>query len=271
MYEDHCVHCAMQLRQCGACQGIAGPFDRYCGFCGHEIVLGAKRNPAWRLWLLVALIPPLAGLAFGISPLSAPAATAVARVIRGNPAPPPQVKLDQSPNLGFSYARPPDWFGTDYADDPAQSLPFVVLHRLNADDERAATARGDLLNLKQTPQGAVVALGRPAIDAPGIDPADPAAVLAVQVGQLVTQPPPGVKIEIVRAAHAITVDRRPGDEVVMKVTRDGNAPYYFERAYIAAPKGPVKLFRVDAAVPVGDWESGDDRRVEALIQSLRFM
>jgi hypothetical protein len=26
-----CLQCALQLRQCGNCHGVAGPFDRYCG------------------------------------------------------------------------------------------------------------------------------------------------------------------------------------------------------------------------------------------------
>src|ERR671933_3059245 len=77
MFEDHCVACQLQLRQCGACHGVAGPFDRYCGFCGHEMLLGRKRSPAWRLWLLVALVPLAGTLAFGISPLSGRAAGTV--------------------------------------------------------------------------------------------------------------------------------------------------------------------------------------------------
>jgi hypothetical protein len=263
VYDDHCGHCSLQLRQCGACQGISGPFDRHCGFCGHEILLGRKRSPAWRLWLVAALVPLLAGIGFGLSPLNMPAAGAVGRILGGGA----QIKLEQSQHLGFSYARPPDWFATDYSQEPARNLPLIVVHRLTADDERAATANGDLLLVK--PEGAVVALGRPALDAPGADPKDPAAVLAVQVGQLVTQPPSGVKIEVVRAAHSINVDHRAGAEVVLRVTQGGTT-YYYERAYLAAPKGSRTLLRVDAEAPTVDWEGGDDRRVEALIQSLRF-
>ena len=64
--EARCAHCALQLHQCGNCRGVAGPFDRYCGFCGHELVRGERRRPWWRLWLLAALIPLIAGLIYGI-------------------------------------------------------------------------------------------------------------------------------------------------------------------------------------------------------------
>jgi predicted amidophosphoribosyltransferase len=67
MLPDYCIHCGLQLRQCGNCRGIAGPFDRYCGFCGHELIRGQRRSPLWRLWLLVALIPLVAGIVYGIS------------------------------------------------------------------------------------------------------------------------------------------------------------------------------------------------------------
>ncbi len=66
-YEDQrCAHCGLQLHRCDRCHGVAGPFDRYCGFCGHELVRGELRSPLWRLWILVALIPMLAALVSGI-------------------------------------------------------------------------------------------------------------------------------------------------------------------------------------------------------------
>jgi hypothetical protein len=65
--ESRCAHCALQLHQCGNCRGVAGPFDRYCGFCGFEMVRGETRPPWWRLWLLVALLPLVAALIFGIA------------------------------------------------------------------------------------------------------------------------------------------------------------------------------------------------------------
>jgi len=64
--ESRCGHCGLQLHQCGSCRGIAGPFDRYCGFCGHELVRGLDRPIWWRLWLLAALVPLAAALTGGI-------------------------------------------------------------------------------------------------------------------------------------------------------------------------------------------------------------
>jgi len=64
--EARCGHCGLQLHQCGRCRGIAGPFDRFCGFCGHEMVQGETRPLWWRLWFLAALIPLVAGLIYGI-------------------------------------------------------------------------------------------------------------------------------------------------------------------------------------------------------------
>ncbi len=64
--DARCGHCGLQLHRCGNCSGVAGPFDRYCGFCGYELVRGRQRAPWWRLWLLLALVPLLAGLAYGI-------------------------------------------------------------------------------------------------------------------------------------------------------------------------------------------------------------
>ncbi|TME09144.1 MAG: hypothetical protein E6I69_04000 [Chloroflexi bacterium] len=67
LYEDQaCAHCGLQLHRCGSCHGVAGPFDRFCGFCGHELVRGVDRPIWWRLWLLVALIPLAAALISGI-------------------------------------------------------------------------------------------------------------------------------------------------------------------------------------------------------------
>lgn len=63
---DRCVQCSLTLRRCGACHGIAGPFDHFCGFCGHELLAGPRRSPAWRLWILVLLVPLALGLAYGL-------------------------------------------------------------------------------------------------------------------------------------------------------------------------------------------------------------
>ncbi|MGH7777616.1 MAG: hypothetical protein ACREPI_10630 [Candidatus Dormibacterales bacterium] len=66
MYVDHCASCELQLRVCGACLGVCGPFDRFCGFCGHEMVLGPRRSAASRLWALSIVIPLLIAIAVGL-------------------------------------------------------------------------------------------------------------------------------------------------------------------------------------------------------------
>ena len=65
--EQRCAHCGLQLHQCSRCRGIAGPFDRYCGFCGFEMVQGEQRPLWWRLWFLVALLPLVVALVAGIT------------------------------------------------------------------------------------------------------------------------------------------------------------------------------------------------------------
>jgi hypothetical protein len=270
MFEDHCVQCSLQLRLCGSCHGVAGPYDRYCGFCGHELVLGTHRSPVWRLWLFAALVPLLAGIAFGISPLSGPFAQAVTKVVRGGVASspsPPQVRELRAGSLGFSYSIPPDWTAFDYtkASSPSSVQPYVIASRLSADGIQAGAARGDLIATK--PQGAVVELGRPQVDATAVDPSDPLAVLSYQVAQVLAQPPAGTKLEVVKPVRSLTINGRPAAEVVIKVTRDGSS-YYLERAYISAP-GSTPLVKAEAMVPAADWEAGDDRRVETTIQSLK--
>jgi hypothetical protein len=120
-----------------------------------------------------------------------------------------------------------------------------------------------------TPQGVVAVLGRPDVSAPGVDESDPVAVLSAQVGQLVTQPPPGITFTVMRPVHALNVDGKPAAEAVLKVTKAGST-FYFERAYVAAPSGSTQLFEVDASAPVQPWEAGDGVRVESLINSLKF-
>jgi hypothetical protein len=271
MFEDHCVQCALQIRLCGACHGVAGPYDRYCGFCGHELVLGNLRSPAWRLWLVAALVPLLAGIVFGVSPLSGPFTKAVGRVVHGGVSSTPspgQVRELRAGTLGFSYAIPPDWTAFDYtkATSPSSVQPYVIASRLSADGMQAGAARGDLVTTK--PQGAVVELGRPPIDASAVDPSDPLAVLTYQVGQLLAQPPPGTRLEVVRPVRTVNVNGRPGAEVVIKVTRDGSS-YYLERVYVSAT-GATPLVKAEAMVPAADWEAGDDRRVQATIMSLKL-
>lgn len=65
--DERCAHCGLQLHQCSRCRGVAGPFDRFCGFCGYEMVQGTNRPMWWRLWFLAALLPVVLGLIYGIA------------------------------------------------------------------------------------------------------------------------------------------------------------------------------------------------------------
>ena len=66
MYVDHCASCELQLRVCGSCLGVCGPFDRFCGFCGHEMVLGPRRSAASRLWAFSIAIPLVVAIAVAL-------------------------------------------------------------------------------------------------------------------------------------------------------------------------------------------------------------
>ena len=261
---DYCIQCTLPLRRCGSCQGVAGPFDRYCGFCGYELLEGERRPPIWRLWLLAALVPLAAGLAIGVSPLSAPLAKRVQTIVGvSTPAPGTTTTL-RSDALGFTYTYPKDWTAADDSRaDPARQIPFVVVTSVGADQSKVLDAKGDLLQVK--PQGAIVEMGRPPVGNAPVDVSDPAAVLAFQLGPLLATPPAGASVAAAVPVRAITVNGRPGAEAVLRVTRDGQV-YEFERAWISTPSG---LFRVDALVPDAQWAAGDDQRVEALIRSIR--
>ncbi len=263
---DYCIQCTLPLRRCGSCHGVAGPFDRFCGFCGYELLQGERRLPVWRLWLLAALVPLVAGLAIGLSPLSAPVAQKVQTIVGGATPSPNSTATLRSATLNFTYSIPKEWTAVDdtRAADPARQIPFVVTSHNSSDQAPVTDAKGDLLQLK--PVGAVMEMGRPAPGVSAVDANDPSAVLSFQLAQLLQTPPAGVKLQVVGAAHSITVDGRPGSEAVVQVTRDGQT-YEFVRAWIQTSNG---LFRIDALVPESDWTAGDQQRVEQVIHSLKF-
>ena len=263
---DYCINCTLPLRKCGSCQGVAGPFDRFCGFCGYEMVQGERRAPIWRLWLLAALVPLAAGLAIGLSPLSQPFVQKVQTIVGAATPPPNSTTTLRSAGLNFTYSIPKDWTAIDAsrASDTTRQLPFVVASHAGSDQSKVMDAKGDLLQVK--PDGAVVDLGRPPVGVTAVDFADPTAVLAYQLSQLIQTPPAGLQVIVLRPVHAVTIGGRPGAEAVLRVTRDGQ-PYEFERAWIASPTG---MFRVDALVPDTDWTAGDQTRVDQVINSLRF-
>jgi hypothetical protein len=272
LYEDRCSSCGLQLGKCGACQGVAGPFDRYCGFCGHDLAAGEVRSPVWRFWLLVAMIPMVAALVIGATVFGGPAATRVGRLVfppAASPAPgtgtATGVKLYRSPNLALVYAVPNDWTPADYTLNRSAPLPFVGVSRIVADGSKLNDSKGDLLATK--PSGALLTLGTPGPAPPGVDATDPSSVLGSDISSLTLKPPSGMTISVVRPAQTISVGGRGGKEAVLKVARSDGSVYYLERAYLLAPGG---LFEVNALVPLSDWEAGDDRRVEAIIQSVRL-
>ena len=272
LYEDRCSSCSLQLAKCGACQGVAGPFDHYCGFCGHDLAVGDVRSPAWRFWLLVAMIPMVAVLVLGATFYGGPAVGQVGRfVFRPLPTASPSnvgtgTKLFRSPTLHLVYSVPADWPPpSDYTLKSTAPLQQVVIARFLADNAGYGATKGNLL--AAAPMGALLSLG-PLAQAPaGVDASDPSSVLGADISSLTLEPPAGLKIEVLRAASSITVDGRTGKEALLKVTRSDGTVLYLERAYLAAPQG---LFKIDALVPQSDWNAGDGRLVEAIIQSVRL-
>ena len=249
MFADECAQCALPLRRCGSCQGVAGPFDRYCGFCGHELVLGRKRSPAWRLWLLAGLVPILAALAVGVSPLGQSAVRSVAST---QPAAAPTKPNLTDRALGFSRALPSGW---RYA-TVAPNLSAVT----SDPSDNAAAASTSLVTA--TPRGAVVLLGRTAISASGVDTSDPVAVLAYQTAQVTASPPAGVTLATVTPVKQRTIGGRRGALSVLSVIGSDGTARVDEKAYVATPGG---LFLVEALLP-----PNDVRAFSSLLDSLRL-
>lgn len=252
---DYCIACTLPLRRCGSCRGVAGPFDRFCGFCGYEIVRGARRTPVWRLWLLAALIPLLGGIAFGLSPysagLGARVETAVgARVAAG----PPPAAHDAATGVG--YTAPQGWAAGDEGS-------LLVIAKWPPDAARIAPAQGALLGAGV--QSSTIVVSRPALSVP-VDASDPQAVLAFDLAQLLQSPPAGTKLTIVRPIAPLTIGGRPAAETLVSVTRADGSSWYLDRAYITSAAG---LVRADALASAADWSAGDDKRVESTIHSLR--
>ena len=141
----------------------------------------------------------------------------------------------------------------------------MVVARINADLATFGSTKGDILAAK--PTGALLTLG-PLSQAPsGADASDPSSVLGADISSLTNRPPSGLKIDVLRQAQSITVDGKAGKEVIFKVTRADGTILYLERAYLLGPGG---LFKIDALVPASDWDAGDGRKVEAVIQSVRL-
>jgi hypothetical protein len=267
---DFCLQCALQLRQCGNCHGVAGPFDRHCGFCGFELLRGARRSPVWRLWLLIALVPLAAGLGYGAWVARLPMAATQAVGSAVHPAPAQQLRPYQSQRLHLAYGIPREWGAIDYtrSSDAGRTMPFVIVARAPSDQQAASDAKGDLVAAR--PQATILALGRPSIDTSLVaDATAPAAVLTSEVAPLAASPPPGLKVEVVRPVRATTVGGQPAATVVLKLTRDGGV-FYLERALIYSPSGKAApMIRVEALLPAASWHSSDGIVVDSIIGSVR--
>ncbi len=270
LYQDHCSSCGLQLAQCGACRGIAGPFDRYCGFCGHDLAAGELRSPVWRFWLLVAMIPMVGALIL-LTIFGGPAVSKVSQFVlrpaaEASPVPAQgAVRALRSQNLHLDYAVPRDWVGYDYSLDRSAPLPIVVVSRLSADGISFGDTRGDILAAK--PTGVLMTLGTLSDSRAATDAHDPATALTSDAANFAARPPSGLRIDLLRRISGFLANGRAGREAVFKVTRLDGTTLIFERAYIS---GRDSLFRVDALVPQSDWDAGDDRRVEAVIQSVKL-
>jgi hypothetical protein len=262
---DYCIACTLQLRQCGACQGIAGPFDRYCGFCGNELIFGRRRALLRWLWLLVVLVPLVAGLGYGLSPQRLPGVGTVARfVAQTNPgAGSARTAEHANQALGVRFQVPADWAATDYT----VPTPMAVAAHQQGDAGRAVEAGGERAGVR--PEAGLLVVSRPSVDSPEVDRSSPQAVLSFQLGPLLTQPGQGVKAEIDQPVRQTTIDGRAAAQVVLRITHNG-ATYYLQRIYVLmAQGGAPPVVRFEAMVPAAAWGSGDSEVVGAAARSLR--
>lgn len=268
---DQCEQCSLQLRWCGNCHGVAGPFDHFCGFCGFELIRGQRRNPLWRLWVLVALVPLTAGLGYGLWMAHAPAQ--VARVVRAATAKPTPASGGltgyASRGLELRYLAPSAWTVVDYSAGQ-QTEPTIVVSQQTADQRPAADAKGDLSQVGVA-QSTVVTLGRPPAGTGVVaDPRDPVAALAAEVAPLVAAPPAGTTVQVFQPVHAVSVTGHPAAEVVLKLTR-GSDVWYLRRDLVYAPHGAAApVFRVDALSPSAQWPAVNDTAVTPMVRSLTF-
>lgn len=248
MFVDECNQCALPIRQCGSCLGVAGPFDRFCGFCGHEMVLGRPRSGARRLWLLVALIPIAAGLAVGLSPIGQ-----AALHDRPTAATAPRPNVNDR-NVGFTAVTRAGWVTASYStaaylfDDPA---------------DQPLTTGSPAALITATPKGAVILVTRPGVSDPGVDGSDPVAVLAFETAQLLGSPPTGYSVAAVQSVRAVNIGGRVAARTELSLVGPGNAAYVLEKAYISAPSGGLVL--VEALTPAAQVPA-----VNAIVDSIRL-
>src|SRR5262249_39235590 len=176
---DRCPFCSLQLSWCGNCRGVAGPFDRFCGFCGFELIRGEPRSRLWRLWQggLLALLG--AGLGCGLRAAGGPAGGV--RALWS----PPATSVEPSAGYGnrvlaVGYSVPGDWAAIDLSTG-ASPQPIVVLSRSPLDRSAAADSGGDLTRVDHI-QSTVMAMSRPAAGTTVVaDARDPVVALTTEV------------------------------------------------------------------------------------------
>lgn len=219
-------------------------------------MLRPPRTLVSRLWILVGVIPLLAGLGYGALVVThnvTPAGLATPEV-QGRPY--------SDATLGIRFLAPPGWAASGNG-------VAVVAARSGADQAAALGSDGDLL---ETHTGAAtIAFSRPVPVASSlVNPSDPVALLAAELPALVTSPPPGVRVEVTRPVGASRLAGRPAASVTLRVTR-GATVLVLERTLCYAPhQGVAAMLQVDAVAPEADWGAGDGRRLAGVLDSLQL-
>lgn len=215
-------------------------------------------------------MPLVAGLGYGLYATLSPAAAGILhRAQRPHRVAPTPFAQSRSQVLGVRYSGPPGWTVVDYTTGPNPE-PALVLTRDAADQAAAAAAVGDLAQVDQ-PRSSVIAVARRPLDVtPVADPGDPVAALTSEVAPLVGTPPAGVRVEVVRPVHAVTIGGRPAAEVELKLERDSGVAY-LRRDVVYAPHDQApQMCQVDALVPEAEWPAAETGTVSKEVGSLSF-
>jgi hypothetical protein len=250
---------------------VAGPFDRFCGFCGFELIRGEPRSPLWRLWQVTLVALLLAGLGSGLWAAGVPSAlrSAVGSFLSPAPTSIEPAAGYESRVLGIHYSVPGDWAAGDLSTG-ASPEQVVVLPRSPLDRSAAADSGGDLTRLDHV-QSTVMTLSRPPIGTAVVaDARDPVAALTSEVAPLVAAPPSGLNVDVAEPVRAAAVGNRTGAVVVLKLTR-GDTVTYLRRALVYAPRpGVAAMFQADALAPAAEWPAVDTSAIATVLRSLNF-
>lgn len=252
---DHCSRCRLELRSCPACAGVAGPFDRFCGYCSRELVAPPGRPLPGYLGVAVAVVPVAALLVLGLTRLyTAPHTSAPGRQGSG-------LTTTQSQRLRFQFGVPHGWVMYDYSRlEPDLAQPMVVTSTLESDNAQAVGAAANLAAFE--PKGTVILLERRAAE----PDKGPPVVVQGWVDAQTSQPPSGTSVEVVQASEALTIGGLSAGEAEVRLTRP-EGTYYVEDVYIQAPES-AEAFQIQAVGPEAAW---DARAVERIIGSVRVL